>query len=173
MRILGFPFNDDSFGSISGVNVNVEIPDCDVYATLYFPDPKYGFSRASLTGSKLTLEYSFPSINSFADIKIREGRAESDIFFALRAFGLNQIYSEDTLTITPQRYAKIRPANERLRQDFIVHATEKFGIYSLGRFATWRPGLLLDDVVKDIAVIQKIERAGSYQYKKWEKRNES
>jgi hypothetical protein len=33
--------------------------------------------------------------------------------------------------------------------------TEEHNIYSLGRFATWRQ-LLLDDLVKDIGVIEKL-----------------
>ena len=46
--------------------------------------------------------------------------------------------------------------DEKIRKSFIVRATKDFGIYSLGRFATWRPGLLLDDCVKDIRVITRL-----------------
>ena len=53
--------------------------------------------------------------------------------------------------------------DEELRKDFIYWATDKHNIFSLGRFATWRPGLLLDDLVKDIRLIDKwIDRGDRY-----------
>ena len=54
-----------------------------------------------------------------------------------------------------QRYGKILPFDEEERQAFILWATETFGIYSLGRFATWRQ-ILLDDLVRDIGVIKRL-----------------
>ncbi len=48
----------------------------------------------------------------------------------------------------------------------MMWATDNFNIYSLGRFATWRPGLLLDDLVNDIRVIQKIADHGNYDHRK-------
>jgi hypothetical protein len=38
--------------------------------------------------------------------------------------------------------------------------TSKYGIYSIGRFATWRQ-LLLDDVVDDIQHVEKFIRGSS------------
>ncbi|NDG64822.1 MAG: hypothetical protein EBY29_15370, partial [Planctomycetes bacterium] len=64
-----------------------------------------------------------------------------------------------------QPYSKILPIDEGERRKFIVWATDQHGIYSLGRFATWRPGLLMDDVVNDVRVIRKIIKNGSYEYR--------
>ena len=61
-----------------------------------------------------------------------------------------------------QKYGKILPIDERLRKDFIFYLTKEHNIYSLGRFATWRQ-LLLDDVVKDVAVIENfLSESSSY-----------
>jgi hypothetical protein len=59
-----------------------------------------------------------------------------------------------------QYYGKIRPIDEDLRKQFIFEMTTKYGIYSLGRFATWRQ-LLLDDVVDDLQHIERFIRARS------------
>ena len=47
------------------------------------------------------------------------------------------------------------PIDNELRKEFMHYATANFNIYSLGRFATWRP-ILLDDVVDDLAVIERM-----------------
>jgi hypothetical protein len=61
---------------------------------------------------------------------------------------------------------KILPIDEDIRRRFIMWASDNFGIYSLGRFATWRPGLQLDDLVNDVRVIQRISSTNSYDYRK-------
>jgi hypothetical protein len=60
-----------------------------------------------------------------------------------------------------QDYAKIMPIEERERQTFMHWLNGTRGIaYSLGRFACWRPGLLADDLIKDVRVIEKWIRGG-------------
>lgn len=54
-----------------------------------------------------------------------------------------------------QHLGKITEIDEEERKKFILHLTDVYGIYSLGRFATWRP-LLLDDLVKDIKQIETL-----------------
>jgi hypothetical protein len=39
-------------------------------------------------------------------------------------------------------------------------ATDEFNIYSLGRFAIWKPHVLLDDVFHDMRKIQSMIRDG-------------
>ncbi len=60
---------------------------------------------------------------------------------------------------------KILPIDEDVRKRFIMWASDKHQVYSLGRFATWRPGLLLDDVVNDVRVIQRIHKQGNYEHR--------
>jgi hypothetical protein len=45
-------------------------------------------------------------------------------------------------------------------------ASHNFNVYSLGRFATWRAGLLLDDLVNDIIQIENWISAGPYAVQK-------
>ena len=64
--------------------------------------------------------------------------------------------------MTSQKYAKIQPIDETARKQFLAWATDNFNIFSLGRFATWRPGLLLDDLVQDVQRIEKWAFADRY-----------
>ena len=69
------------------------------------------------------------------------------------------------LKSSEQYLGKIKPINEELRKQFIFEMTSKYGIYSLGRFATWRQ-ILLDDVADDIQHIEKFIRSSS-NYNRW------
>lgn len=160
------------FGFIDGFTVNVDLPDCDVCATLYFPSPSTDFYRASITRSKLTLEYcntgkyKAPTYEAYANDK---ELAIIDIKEALMKFGFRLGTSDVAqmhINVKRQAYTKIKPIDERARKRFIMWASDRFNIYSLGRFATWRPGLLMDDVVNDIRVIQHIASNGNYDHKK-------
>lgn len=55
----------------------------------------------------------------------------------------------------PATYAKALPIDDDVRREFISWATDNFNVFSLGRFATWRPALLLDDLVNDIRLIDR------------------
>ena len=58
------------------------------------------------------------------------------------------------------------PIDDKIRKDFIYTLTEKYNIFSVGRFATWRQ-LLLDDVVNDISVIERlIANNSNYNFRK-------
>lgn len=117
----------------------------DAYCSLYVPDPAVPYARVSITGSELVAEcYTKPKFS-----------AETVAQAALSATGLagTGIRSVD---LKEQKYAKILPIDEGVRRRFLMWATEKHNVYSLGRFATWRPGLLLDDLVNDTRVIQRL-----------------
>jgi hypothetical protein len=60
-----------------------------------------------------------------------------------------------------QAYGKFVPIDEKLRKNLVLRLTTERGIYSLGRFATWR-NLLLDDVVHDAAVIKALASSSEY-----------
>jgi len=61
--------------------------------------------------------------------------------------------------VNHQPFGKISPIDETLRKRFILHLSDKWRIYSLGRFATWRP-ILLDDLVRDVKHIESMISAG-------------
>jgi hypothetical protein len=169
MEALGWNdelFSYRDFDYIPGFNVNFDLPECDVYATLYVPTRKLRFSRISITGSRVTIEYSFPGLHpgDMEEMMEDDERINAEIEVAGRLLGLD---------ITPplweakrQAYHKILPIDDTLRKRFILWASEAHNIYSLGRFATWRPGLLLDDLVNDVRVIQRLRTSGSYDHRK-------
>ncbi len=61
-----------------------------------------------------------------------------------------------------QRYGKISPLPAQQRQALLLRLTREFGVYSLGRFATWR-NLLLDDLPQDAERIRALLRMSAYE----------
>jgi hypothetical protein len=144
MELLDWPHRP-VLSSSPAVNVRATVKDCDAYVTLNVPDPKIEFSRVSLTGNELIVEVPRAT-------QVRPG----DASYATQAAALLGIAENRLSAIQAHAspYAKILPINDDERKQFIYEASTKHGIYSLGRFATWRPGLLLDDLVQDIRKIE-------------------
>ena len=131
------------FDYVEGCNIVAKIIDCDAYISLLVPDPNYSFSRISITGDKLIVE--FPKHEVLLNVqKLLED--------ALKLLGLSKHEIIDVIVI-PQQYAKIQPIDNDLRKQFIWWATDQYNIYSLGRFACWRPHLLTDDLLHDVQLI--------------------
>lgn len=155
MQLLGYtpfidPIADLTFPSISGVNVRAKVANCEAYVSLYVPNPFYPFSRVSLTGDELIAEVPFAT------------EVDHELIYA--AGGLVGI-SRDRLSDVSskkQTYAKIQEIDDGARKRFISWATDNHNVYSLGRFATWRPSLLLDDLVQDIRLIERWMNGGQY-----------
>lgn len=125
-------------------------PNCDVYQTIYYPDKMLSHYRISVIGNIVISEHSCEPESSIGP----------HIMTALiEDFGIQPEQLVDMKQST-QKYGKIEPINEELRKEFIFEMTSKHGIYSVGRFATWRQ-LLLDDVVEDIQHVEKFIRARS------------
>lgn len=159
-----------NFKSVSGFNVRAHLHDVEAYVSLYVPDPELAFNRVSITGSELIVEYACP-LSTLAAVRARMARmAEKGVMLAevervLRLLGLedcsNRLATFPTATLQP--YAKILPIDDSARRQFIFWAsTIERRAYQLGRFATWRPGLLVDDLVKDIRLIDGWIKTGDY-----------
>lgn len=130
------------FNSISGLNVKATISNCDAYISLLIPNPNIPFSRVSITGNEMIVEVAKnPDNLDHEEIAVR----------AADLLGLK--YDFYDVRSYPQKYAKITPIDEDRRKEFQHWATVNHNVYSLGRFATWRPNILLDDLVKDIRKI--------------------
>lgn len=162
MKILKYPV-DCEFKSVHGFNINARLHKVDAYVSLYVSNPHYLFNRISITGNRLTIEYSGFNVENKNDDFIEKQTRD--------AIELLGIYHPDIIkeqpTIKKQSYSKILPIDEDVRKRFIMWATDKHQIYSLGRYATWRPSLLLDDLIQDIRVIKGlIAGKSSYQYRK-------
>jgi hypothetical protein len=146
MQALNYPGRRPEFKSVTGVNMKARVRGSEAYATLYVPSPKVPFSRITLTGEELIAE--FPRLR-ISDLDGEETMlAES----ASVLLGLSHVATEPRLI--EQRYHKIEPIPDQERRAFIFWAsTVQDRAFSLGRYACWRPGLLIDDLVKDIRLI--------------------
>lgn len=155
MDVLGYPHRS-SFGYRHGwvinASLNIESRAC---ATIYYPDPAMPIIRATLTNALLQIEL-------IEDYERNDTMwpIEQVMSLVMADFGLDSISYE--MKLEAQKYAKISPIPERERRRFIMWATDHFGIYSVGRFAIWKPGLLLDDVFKDIMKIQRMIKSTNY-----------
>ena len=139
---------------IEGLNyapITVErfrIPNCDVFQTIYFPQSDYDTYRASITGDMMIIE-------STAAVAAEEA-AE-----VVGAFGFS-IGELRPIQSASQRYGKISPfSSDFARRSLLARLSTERGIYSLGRFATWR-NVLLDDLPHDCAVIRRLLAGDRY-----------
>lgn len=165
MKVLGWEAKSE-FKSRAGINIVGTIPGASAYCSLYVPDPLLPFSRISITGDKLIVECSEEFMNELHESpNDRLHKSRTVLLQALHMMGLDGVsMSYEAL---PQKYAKVLPIDEAERREFIMWASTEHNIYSLGRFATWRPGLLMDDVVNDVRVIQRLtaQRGEAYSHK--------
>jgi len=161
MKALGWK-DIPEFKYVHGANINVDLSGVDAYGTVYVPVPNIAFNRVSLTGDRLTIE--------FANMEAADLQPSilDHVNLAIELLGISHKKIDvGTATLKHQQYAKILPINDDVRMHFIMWASEQHNIYSLGRFATWRPGLLQDDVVNDVRVIQRLIKNGhNYIHKK-------
>lgn len=141
MDLLDYPArNEVEFRYQPATNIKATIPDCDAYVSLLVPDPAYFFSRLSLSGNELTVEV--PGKEAVDEYALVAGAA---ILLGLPSFvGVSKRTAP---------YSKLLPIPEDRRREFLFWATDQCNVFSLGRFATWRPGLLMDDLVKDLRLI--------------------
>lgn len=151
MNALGWAHKPE-FQYRNGWTVNIDLPPSKVDAcvTLYYPNPRDPQYRASITLNRLIIEGAGDWIDGLEPNQmVRECMID---------LGLYSLIDElpSKIEVKPQRYAKIMPIDESLRKRFILWASETHGVYSLGRFATWRPSLMLDDLINDIRVIQRM-----------------
>jgi hypothetical protein len=148
MQLVEWPEPPEfNFRSITSINVEITDPKVDVFQTIYYPGPDQPQYRASMTGNLLTVELCCKDASKLAEVGIHE-----IVSATLGDFGLDgsQLINAKVST---QRFGKISPIPTETRKQFILSMTDRYGIYSVGRFATWRQ-LLLDDVVEDIRIVE-------------------
>jgi hypothetical protein len=152
MRALKYPEHPPRYFNTRTIwAVNCEILGADVYQTLYVPHNEYEPYRISITGNIMTLEFANKPDCNYTWIIEKYMRI---------LFG--EVLEHSKVTFKEQEYGKIIPIPEHERQRFILWATDNHNVYSLGRYATWRQ-ILLDDVLKDIRIIQKfIDQRSDY-----------
>jgi hypothetical protein len=145
--------NGFQFKAITTVVATIQAPLTSVYQTVYLPYDTCGsladFYRISISGNQLIMEAigEHPNTLGWNDETVTK--------YALNElFGLTDPIVKDHVRKV-QKYGKMVRTDEDFRRSMIVYLTERHNIFSLGRYATWRP-LLLDDVVKDVEVIERL-----------------
>jgi len=143
----------------SAINVaRWRVPNCDVYQTIYFPESDLRVFRASITGDILIVE-SIMSEDAGFGASMNDGL---ELSVVLSAFGIWEMaLNLEDLGVVKQQYGKIVPLPSEQRHAILYELTERFGVYSLGRFATWR-NILLDDVAQDIGMVDRLIKASNY-----------
>lgn len=142
------------YTQISTITAKIDLHS-DVYQTFYHIDPTAKLYRASITGDQLILEM----IGGLTENEIQE--AEGICKGVLGVFIDSSVNVKDIKTKT-QKYGKLVNSTGRSGKEFMMAMTDLYGIYSLGRFATWRQ-ILMDDVAKDIRHIENmIQSRDSY-----------
>jgi hypothetical protein len=125
--------------------------DCDIHATLYSVRPDQPWYRASITGDMLMIEGTGEGLKA-------TDQADTILNQVAREFGFK--YDDfDAVTYHANKYQKISDLDTEGRESvkrFMMWLSSEYRIYSLGRFATWRPKLLLDDLVNDVRVISRL-----------------
>ena len=166
MNLLGYEDRPE-FKSVIGYTTTAQLRDTDLCATIYFPDPDVLPYRASITGDQLIVEYAFPNrseegaANAMKDLSEYPKKLHDHLWEVLEDFGMSAKQIVGVPKVKVQKYAKILPIPDDERKRFILWASEKYNVFSFGRFATWRPGLLMDDLVHDLRVIQSIVNGGT------------
>lgn len=128
-----------------------------LYQTIYFPDSDLRTFRASITGDLLIVESMRGNPNDMFDWSVGE---PSEIGVVGKAFGLD--WSDVTpLDEVEQKYGKIVEIPREQREAILYELTRDFGVFSIGRFATWR-NILLDDVVHDIGLVERLMASSAY-----------
>lgn len=140
----------EQFTTISGVHIRFRVADVWAHASLYVPDIDVPIRRISITNDQIDIE-----CRDFWNEENREDQIADAIVFALGELGIKGKPAEGTISAKPSLYSKILPVQEKVRTQFMMYATDNYNIYSLGRFATWRPGVQLDDLVKDVQQIAR------------------
>lgn len=158
MDAMNYDGDRPNFTYRSGSTVKARLRSVDINATIYYPTEQFSFYRATITGDELTLEY--------ADV---HSAAEADIWRVLPHFGIGERHVLQIHEPRTAQYGKIddlSPDDRRKAQAFMFWATTRCNVFSVGRFATWRPKLLLDDIVSDVLKIEKWIQVGMYDVKK-------
>ena len=137
--------------SIWTLTFNIGDLDIDVYQTIYYPNPDIDLYRLSITGKKVIAEFNQP---------ITEDEASTIVYFLEVDFAISG-FEIDDLEVGYQKHGKLIHNNNDSIKDFIGTITRDYNIYSLGRWATHRQ-ILMDDVVKDIRIIDNMISTNQY-----------
>jgi len=167
MKLVGWENAESKFEhrKITTVVATISRPLTTAYQTIYLPYKEWGgMYRVSIHGSQLIME----SVGGNFEVPLRllgQSHEQACICVLSELFGINASLVLD-VEVKVQPFGKMVSVDDYHRKAFIQYLTDRHNIYSLGRFATWRP-ILLDDVVNDIEVIERLMKQSPYDRKKY------
>jgi hypothetical protein len=164
MDALEYDGERPEFAHEAGFTIKAKVKNCDIFATRYYARSANQLYRASITGDNLIMEFVGEPAH---DLRLYD-RVIEDVVID---FGI--IVHDDVHEITEpkqskyQKLAKLSDDDRKRAMAFMHWATVNWQVYSLGRFAKWEAGLLLDDVVQDVLKIERwIDAHCGYELKK-------
>ena len=151
------------YKEIATLTADIIAPEIEVYQTIYYLYDNIPAYRASITGNKLIIEFMDSPVYGWENL----GQAEFEL--SIKTYLMHLVGSRvagqasfENIKLKKQKYGKLVSSTGKMGKEFILAMTDLYGIYSLGRFATWRQ-ILMDDVVKDVKVIEQlIEQRDNY-----------
>lgn len=135
--------------------IETELNDVDVHQTLYIPWDGWLPYRASVVGNRMIIEI-------MGEEHVTGDAIQNWINIICKAL-FDYIPHHGEVSIKHQKLGKIVPLPGPQRRELISLITERFNVYSLGRFATWR-NILLGDVIDDCKVIDNLIQTGAGRY---------
>lgn len=124
-----------------------------LHQTIYFPGPDTPVYRATIQGKQVIIECINSQTPMLGDI--------------MDSFGVKVDDFAKLPEESQQPMGKMQTINDDSRRQYIYELTERFNIYSFGRYAIWKP-IRADHLVTDIeqikALVKVVNRAsGSYE----------
>jgi hypothetical protein len=161
MDALEYPSDErPDFTYSAGSVIKARIRNCDMFATRYYTQEDSPLYRASITGDNLILEYVGPIIDD---------NPMEDLDEIASDFGIwpEDVYDVSKLKVSKYgKLAALSESDKALARQFMFWASTNWNVFSLGRFAKWQAGLLMDDVVQDVMKIEKWINSSLYELKK-------
>jgi hypothetical protein len=143
------------------ITATIDEPNCDLYQTVYYPNPSLDMYRMSITGNRIIAEFTKDYFSKETSATADENAIQFFIKHFLEIdFGMSDV-SISNIEKHHQVYGKLIPCDTNEVKEFIHWASISHGIFSLGRWGTHRQ-LLMDDVVSDIKVIDNLIRSKGY-----------
>jgi hypothetical protein len=118
----------------------------DANQTITYPDPEFNIYRITIQNDIIIIES-----RAAPEFKIK---TEYE-YLIPESFGIPKSFWVEFSGLSNIKNGKIIPANNKERLKYIMWLTDKHNIFSLGRFATWRP-LRTDHLLEDIKIIRRI-----------------
>ncbi len=137
------------------IRCKLKKPMSRVHQTIYNSSLFTHWYRGSIHGDDLIIECD-------VDVSERSRQVVYNFLSTLCSLNSTDIEIEEE-TVHTQPFGKILSIDEHERQEFIYFLTKEYNVYSLGRFATWRP-LLMDAIVDDVRKIEKLSGTSHYNH---------